>query len=204
VRKVLIVVTALIASPAFAQNLSKQLPPLERGIFDEINRLRASPSDYASLVKKWRIPDETSFSNEDGVRVLDEAVSELQAIRLDRGELILSRGLSRSAADHVRDSGGRGLVGHTGPDGSSFQARIERYGAWSGSSAENIAYGLKDPRELVIALLVDYGVKDRGHRKNLLNPFWHYVGIACGPHTVFGTMCVIDFAASYRDFTASN
>ena len=199
-RSLLIFASALIASPAFAQHLS----PLERGIFDEINRLRASPSAYASLVRKWRVPDETSFSNEDAVRVLDEAVGELQALRFDRGELILSRGLSRSAADHVRDSGGRGLVGHTSADGGSFGARIERYGAWSGSTAENIAYGLKDPRELVIALLVDYGVKGRGHRKNLLDPLFHYVGIACGSHTVYGTMCVMDFAASYRDFTASN
>jgi uncharacterized protein YkwD len=197
VRKVLIFITAVIVSPAFAQNLS----PLERGIFDDVNQLRASPRAYASFVKKWRIPDETSFSNEDAVHVLDEAVSELQSLRLDRGELILSPGLSRAAADHVRDSGSRGLVSHTGSDGSSFQTRIERHGKWSGSAAENIAYGLNNPRELVIAQLVDYGVEGRGHRKNLLDPLWHYVGIACGPHTVYGTMCVIDFAASYRDFT---
>jgi uncharacterized protein YkwD len=196
VRSLLIFITALIASPALPQ----KLPPLERGILDEINRLRASPSAYAGLVKKWRIPDETSYSSEDAVRVLDEAVSELQSIRTERGELVLSRGLTRSAADHVHDSGGRGLVGHTGADGTSFRTRIERYGAWSGSSAENIAYGLKDPREVVIALLVDYGIKDRGHRKNLLNPFWRYVGISCGEHTVYGTMCVMDFAQSYRDF----
>ena len=123
-------------------------------------------------------------------------------LRLGRGELILSPGLSHAAADHVRDSGSRGLVSHTGSDGSSFQARIERYGMWLGSSAENIAFGLKDPRELVIAQLVDYGVEGRGHRKNLLDPFWHYVGIACGPHTTYSTMCVIDFAASYRELTA--
>jgi uncharacterized protein YkwD len=199
VRKVLIFVTAVIASPAFAQHLS----PLERGIFDDINRLRDGPSAYASFVKRWRIPDETSFSNEDAVHVLDEAVAELQSTRLGRGELVLSPGLSRAAADHVRDSGTRGLVSHTGGDGSTFRTRIERYGAWSGSSAENIAYGLTNPRELVIAQLVDYGVAGRGHRRNLLDPLWHYVGIACGPHKSYGTMCVIDFAASYRDFTTA-
>jgi uncharacterized protein YkwD len=200
VRTVLIFITAVFASPVFAQHPSA----LERGILDDINRLRASPSAYASLVKKWRVPDETSFSNENAVHVLDEAVSELQSIRADRGELILSPGLSRGAADHVRDSGSRGLVSHTGFDGSSFRARIERYGVWSGSIAENIAYGLNNPREVVIAQVVDYGVEGRGHRKNLLNPFWRYVGIACGPHTLYGTMCVIDFAVSYRDFTVFN
>ncbi len=199
-RNALIFFTAVIASPAFAQHPS----PLERGILDDINRLRASPSAYASLVKKWRVPDETSFSPEYAVHVLDEAVSELQSIRTDRGELILSPGLSHAAADHVRDSGSRGLTTHTGADGSSFRERIERYGVWSGSSAENIAYGLVDARENVIVQLLDFGVEDRGHRRNLLNPAWRYVGIACGPHTLYGTMCVMDFAASYRDFIASN
>jgi len=200
--KVPIVVTAVIASPAFAQNLSKPLSPLERGIFEDINRLRASPRAYASLVKKWRVPDETSFSNEDAVHVLDEAVSELQSIRTDRGELILSPGLSRAAADHVRDTGSQGLIGHVGSDGSRLRTRIERYGTWSGSSGENIAYGIDDPRENVIVQLLDFGVEDRGHRRTLLNPAWQYVGVACGPHSLYGTMCVIDFAASYRDFTA--
>jgi uncharacterized protein YkwD len=200
VRELLIFVIAVIASPAFAQHPS----PLERGILEDINRLRADPVAYARIIKSWRIPDETSFSNEYAVHVLDEAVSELQSIRADRGDLILSPGLSRAAADHVRDSGSRGLVSHIGSDGSTFRTRIERYGVWSGSSAENIAYGLNDSRETVIAQVLDFGVEDRGHRRNLLNPSWRYVGIACGPHTLYATMCVIDFAASYRDFTASN
>ncbi len=189
----------------FLGTLIAQHPsPLERGILEDINRLRASPSAYASLVRKWRLPDETSYSPEYAVHVLDETVSELQSIRSDRGELILSPGLSRAAADHVRDTGSRGLTAHIGSDGSTPRLRIERYGIWSGSSAENIAYGLNDPRETVIAQLLDFGVEDRGHRRTLLNPAWRYVGIACGPHTLYGIMCVMDFAASYRDFTASN
>jgi uncharacterized protein YkwD len=195
-----IAVTAVVASVAFAQNVS----PLERGILDDVNQLRADPPAYARFVKKWRIPDETSVSNEDAVRVLDEAVRELRSIRGNRGQLIFSRGLSHAAADHVRDTGRRGLTGHRGADGSDFQTRIGRYGVWSGSSAENIVYGLNSAREAVIEQLIDYGVADRGHRVNLLNPAWSYVGIACGPHKVYGTMCVMDFAADYRDFTASN
>ena len=67
---------------------------------------------------------------------LTRAVSELQSIgTLAASELIFSPGLSRAAADHVRDTGGRGMIGHVGADGTSFRARIERYGAWSGSSA---------------------------------------------------------------------
>ncbi len=199
-RSLLIFITAVIASAALAQNPS----PLERGILSDINQLRANPSAYAGLIRKWRVPDETSFSPEYAVHVLDETVSELQSIHTDPGELILSAGLSRAAADHVRDTGSHGMTGHIGSDGSTFRTRIERYGVWSGSSGENIAYGLDDPRENVIVQLLDFGVEDRGHRHNLLNPAWRYVGIACGPHALYGTMCVMDFAASYRNFIASN
>jgi uncharacterized protein YkwD len=42
--------------------------------------------------------------------------------------------------------------------------------------------------------VVDDGVKDRAHRKILLDPAFRYAGAACGPHRTFGTMCVIDLA----------
>jgi uncharacterized protein YkwD len=184
--------------------LAQDLSFLESGILAEVNQLRANPSAYARLVAKWRIPDETSPSDEKPVHVLDEAVAEMKSIRRNLGSLVLSPGLSRAAADHVRDTGRRGLTSHRGTDGSDFERRIQRYGVWTGSSAENIVYGLDVAREAVIGQLVDYGVEGRGHRRNLLDPAWRYVGIACGAHTKYGTMCVMDFAADYREFRASN
>jgi hypothetical protein len=62
-----------------------------------------------------------------------------------------------------------------------------------------IDYGARDAAEVIINLLIDDGVANRGHRKSVLDPRWHYVGIACGPHSVLRTMCVIDFAAAYQN-----
>jgi len=36
--------------------------------------------------------------------------------------------------------------------------------------------GRKNARVLVIQLLIDAGISSRGHRYNMLNPNWEYVG----------------------------
>jgi uncharacterized protein YkwD len=97
----------------------------------------------------------------------------------------------------VRDTGSRGLTGHRGADGSNLSQRIERYGRWSGHVGENIVYGPSGARDAIFEQLLDFGILDRGHRRTLLNPVWRYVGIACGPHTLYRTMCVLDFASDY-------
>jgi uncharacterized protein YkwD len=41
-------------------------------------------------------------------------------------------------------------------------------------------------------------VRDRGHRKTLLNPAFRKVGVACAPHR-YGKVCVLDFAAGFKE-----
>jgi uncharacterized protein YkwD len=194
---------------AAAQIPSKVPSRVEHGILEGLNQLRENPAAYAEVLKQERrwyqgrllqIPNQTGIVTNEGMRALDEAIAALESVRRNIGRVVLSEGLSNAAADQVRDAGRRGLTGHKGADGSEFDRRIDRYGQWSGEIAENIAYGPEKPRDVIIQQLVDDGVGDRGHRKNLLNPAWRYVGIACGPHARYGTMCVMDFAVSYRDF----
>ena len=142
--------------------------------------------------------DESAIRSREAVRDLEEAITALESVQYRLPAVELSSGLSRAAADHVRDTGSHGLTSHVGADGSSLRQRIERYGAWNGEIAENIVYSTAGPRELVFQQLVDFGVENRGHRRTLLNPAWRYVGVACGPHTVYRTMCVLDFASYYQ------
>ncbi len=72
--------------------------------------------------------------------------------------------------------------------------RIARYGVWLGTMSENIDYGSRTARRVVISLLVDDGVPGRGHRTNIFAPASRYAGVACGPHRTYGVMCVTDFA----------
>ena len=205
-RNVMAVLLALLfAGVAAAQTLS----PLERGIFDEVDELRADPPAWTNILKGERpwfpglapaIPDRDALTS-DAVRTLEEAIAALEALPGALPRVEFSPSLSRAAADHVRDTGSTGLTGHRGADGSTLSKRIERYGMWSGHIGENIVYAPSGARDAVFDQLLDFGIKDRGHRWTLLNPVWRYVGIACGPHTLYRVMCVLDFASDYRERT---
>ena len=58
---------------------------------------------------------------------------------------------------------------------------------------ENISYGYDTAREVIIQLLVDDNIADRGHRVNLFRDGYVRAGVSCGPHAVFNHMCVIDY-----------
>jgi uncharacterized protein YkwD len=72
---------------------------------------------------------------------------------------------------------------------------MRRRGIAHRSMGEAISYGAAG-LQVVIDLIVDDGVPDRGHRHAILNPIYREVGIAIGPHRRYGTMCVMDFAAA--------
>jgi uncharacterized protein YkwD len=101
------------------------------------------------------------------------------------------------AMAQVAGQGGTGSVGHAGSDHSSPWQRMARFGKWIGTAGENISYGVSNPRQIVISLIVDAGVSNRGHRKNIFHPGFGVAGIASGSHVRYGTMCVMDFAGGF-------
>ena len=64
--------------------------------------------------------------------------------------------------------------------------------------AENCSYGYQDALSIVITLLIDDGIKDLGHRKNILNESYNSVGVAIRPHKKYRVNCVIDFGNQNR------
>jgi uncharacterized protein YkwD len=113
--------------------------------------------------------------------------------------LLPAKGLFFAAKDHANDTGPKGIAGHTGSDGSSAGQRINRYGEWNRGAGENISYGYNVGRDIVVQLLIDDGVPNRGHRNNILNKSFEYVGVAIGSHSIFTYLCVIDYANEYTD-----
>jgi uncharacterized protein YkwD len=57
-----------------------------------------------------------------------------------------------------------------------------------------MAYGVMNPRDVVMSLIIDDGVPSRGHRENTLNPKFSCSGVGAAPHAKFNHVFTIDFA----------
>lgn len=53
---------------------------------------------------------------------------------------------------------------------------------------------MKDPFEIILSLIIDDGVKKRGHRTNVLNPAHRCGGVAHTTHKKKGDVFIITYA----------
>ena len=160
----------------------------------EMNLARTQPAAYARIVAA-RGP---ALGN--SPKAIEEAVRFLTKQR-PVGALVQSPGLTQASLAHVLDTGPRGIRGHRGSDGSNCSKRADRFGRWDGRIGENIYYGRSGARDAIVCLIIDEGVGDRYHRRNIFERDFRFVGAAAGPHSVHGGVVVTDFASSFREAT---
>ena len=183
------------------------LSELERDVIFELNKVRSDPPRYAKeyleevkkaykgkfLTYEGQIPIKT----EEGIAPLEECIKVLKKTP-PRPVLQPAKGLAKAAGELVKDQQRTGGLGHKSSKGANPRMRIERYGTWDICASEDIAYGSIDARAIVVSLLIDDGVPNRGHRENILNPCTKFAGVAKGNHPIYRTMCVIDYAGGYH------
>ena len=203
-----VIFAALLSAPTLWAEANKSPCLSENGapVVREMNLARQHPDVYARYLEEVRahlrgnflvLPGRTILRTREGVAALDEAIRFLQNVR-PIAPLIFSRGISLAAAEHVADQAA-GTFGHGGSDHSKPGDRMNRHGTWSALWAENISYGKATPRDVVIALIIDDGLRSRKHRKNIFNPAFNYAGAAFGPHARYRIVCSIDFAGGYAE-----
>ena len=174
---------------------------IEQEVLAALNQARTGPATAAAWLEElagyysgtrvkrpwWPITIQTT----EGVAAVREAIGAVRA-QAPVAPLSMNAALVSAARDHVNDQGRTGDIGHTGSDGSTTITRVARYATWQISIAENIDYQpMVRGRDVIESLLVDDGVADRGHRRNIYQSSARLVGIACGPHPKYGAMCVI-------------
>ena len=141
-------------------------------------------------------PGKTTLRTKEGPAAVNEAIEYLNRISAVR-PLKWHEELGRAARDHVTDIGPKGLVQHESSDGTSVKERLKKYGKIVTCYGENLSFHCETALEVILQLLVDDGVPNRGHRENLFNPDFRVVGVYSGAHKDFDTMSTLDYCASF-------
>jgi uncharacterized protein YkwD len=197
-----------VAPKSAATSALSFLSPLEREILDEMNLARTDPQRYATFVEQFktyyngnqlRLPGrQTAIVTFDGPGAVDEAINFLKAAKPQQ-PFTVTRGMYLAARDHATDLALRGISGHKGSDGSTPNARLDRYGRWEGVVGENIVYDVSTAREIVIGLIIDDGTANRGHRRNIFDPSHRVAGVSVTDSPANGAKCVLNYAAGFQD-----
>ncbi|MGB5916430.1 MAG: CAP domain-containing protein [Phormidesmis sp.] len=186
----------------------------EREIIAEHSRVRQSPQSYIPILEAYlatmnaqgEIPGgggpNCTLVTQEGRSAVEEAIAFLRS-QPAVGPLEYSADMASAAKSHAQDQRG-GEVGHVGSDGSRGAQRLEQFGVENSGSGENIDYGSSSAKGVLMSLIIDDGVADRGHRTNLFSPDWTTAGAGCGSHATYRTVCVVNYAKISRELSVTN
>jgi uncharacterized protein YkwD len=189
----------LLAVPVlFAAATPARAAGFEDAVLSEINQIRANPQAYArelrhEQVRSARYGEEGYGVTRDDPEAVEDAIDFLMR-QPSLPPLQRDPRLAGAARVHVSRQGATGGVGHGASGG--LGGRLRSQGMWAGLEAESISYGQRSPQDVVRQLVVDSGVPNRGHRRDMFGQAFQAAGVACGPHVQWGAMCVIDYAGS--------
>ena len=179
---------------------------LNKEIIAEHNKIRTNPKSYIPILEEqiklfkenvlYR-PNEIPIQTNEGPEAYKEAIKFLETQK-PLPELKVDNSLALAAEDHLLDIAPKGLVSHESTNGKNVSDRIEKYCEWEGTCAENIDFGSRTGVDVVLSLLVDDGIKTRGHRRNLFKEDVKLVGVASGDHKEYETCIVIDMVGNIR------
>ena len=135
----------------------------ETQMVDEINLVRSDPSGYTKFVKEFL---NTSKAGKRTIAAANELIDELKHLQ-PLNKLRINMDMYRDARDY----------GKTMMENNSIEHSDLPYN-------ENLSFGIEDIREVVIDLLIDEDIPNRGHRRNILKKDISMVAVHELPGTV--------------------
>lgn len=201
----LVVCLFLLTAVNFAQSSPSEI---EQALLKELNAVRTNPQSYIAYLEEHKklfkgknveYPNVVMLTYE-GTKAVDEAINFLKK-QSKLEPLTYSNGLTKPAKLQLTDLMENYSLGHTGKDGSNLPKRISRFGKGGKLYAENIMDQLSNPRDIVMLMIIDDGLKGRGHRKNIFNKTFKQVGIAYGIGKNNSPVSVMVFADNFTETT---
>jgi hypothetical protein len=156
----------------------------EKKVIFYLNLVRLDPKLFAETYAKKHL--DSAGKNTSFAKSLLKALPSTKPMEV----LMPAKDLSEFAKEHAVKSGKENKVGHGNFD-ERFRKIKKTYGSYVG---ENCDYGYNKALDIVMRLLIDEDVPSLGHRKNILNPKYKYVGTSIKPHQGYQWNCVMDFA----------
>ena len=157
-----------------ADALFRKLDSQTQMLFYWTNLFRTKPGVfYNDAVKEFirQFPE----ANKSEVKSLER---DIQKLKGPLPFLMPDMNLGRMSSLHAQDlSNRKGVISHKSSSGKDFVQRLKETGSYR-CAAENLFVGNPNPLEALITLLIDYGVPDKGHRVNLLDPTFERMGAA--------------------------
>lgn len=165
------------------------LSTMEQEFFYWNNLLRKNPTNFGETVVKEflsQFPEANSSESKSLITDLNHTKAMLPFLYPDEGLIKLAR---THAAD-LKKRGG--ILSHESAEGKGFGQRITEAGRYR-CGAENVFVGTPQALDALILLLIDKGVKDKGHRRNLLDPNFNLMGVSYIQTTKGKAVLVQDF-----------
>jgi hypothetical protein len=166
----------------------KKLSMEEKEVFYYTNLVRLRPKFFVDSVLQKFVQLYPNMKGGNFNSLQKELLAYVPVSRLmlpDSAMMRLSRG-------HAKDMGKTGQYGHSGSNGESFEERMAR-GKYYSCLGENINVGAYTAGEAVIHLLIDKGVSNLGHRKNILSKEYNFMGVGVDSYQGKTSITVQDF-----------
>ncbi len=202
IRKLLTLVLLTITFSAFAQD--KNFP---QWTADEVNKANTAAKVAGMSDTEKEVVYLCNLARLDGQKFWDtymqkyvkgKNTSSVTSLKTELAEakglqmLKIDEGLLKQAVSHAEDMGENGMIGHTSSEGHDVESRLLKfYGSTFGG--ENCDYGHEKAMDIVASLLIDEGVSNYTHRKNILKSKYLAIGVAVRPHDGYNFNCVQDF-----------
>jgi uncharacterized protein YkwD len=140
----------------------------EQYMLELINQARMNPPAAAVRVTSNLTPDITATLAHYNVDL--NAAKQAIASAPPKAPLAWDPSLAAAAQAHSQDMATNQYQSHTGSDGSTSDQRIKQAGYNASTTGENAYAYASTVDQAMQAFLIDWGVPDRGHSRNLLQP----------------------------------